>query len=484
VTQKYTAKNLGRSAFWSVANQSLGQILSLAVFLVTARFVSKEAFGIMAMAMLAIEFFRQILIESVGTTFYARKEPTPAEYNAGFAIILTGGSFAAVLLLVCARPLADFFGHSDIAPALRWISALLLTTGLSKMHEVWLVKNLQFKILAIRSITSICIGGAVGITMAIHDYGIASLIAQQIVTAVISSAWLWASSTWRPNFDFKFSDVAAIVQQGKFVSFNSIASFLGGQGDVLLSSYYLGPAATGVYNAAKRLLTAISLIIGSGLNAVALPALASFSNDRARLQYSYLSCVGLAAFLTAPLFAGLSVLAPDLIHILMGEKWADAAPVLSILAVAGFNTSMMQYNFNIMMIQKKTHWITVICFAEAGTNLLLLITFAKYGLTSLAMAYVAKTLVLLPVVSTLALRLLGLNAMPYLRRVLPPIAIAVAMALCIEYLKHGLHMGAIANVALFVPVGAVIYAAVFGIVDRESLMTTLGFFQKVFRKTA
>jgi lipopolysaccharide exporter len=295
---------------------------------------------------------------------------------------------------------------------------------------------------------------------------------------------LWISSSWRPNFNFKFSDVAAIVQQGKFVSMNSTASFLGGQGDVLLSSYYLGPAATGVYNAAKRLLTAISLIIGSGLNAVALPALASFSDDKNRLQQAYLSCIGLAAFLIAPLFAGLVVLSPDLIHILMGDKWADAAPVLSILAIAGFNTNMMQYNFNIMLIQRKTHWITVICFTEAASNLLLLIAFAKYGLTSLAMAYVAKTLILLPIVSALALHLLKLKASAYLRRALPPIAIAAVMAICIEYLKQFLQLGAIANVALFVPLAALIYAAVFFICDRTSLMTMLNFFHKTFRRAA
>jgi O-antigen/teichoic acid export membrane protein len=320
--------------------------------------------------------------------------------------------------------------------------------------------------------------------MAVHDYGIASLIAQQIVTSVISSVWLWLSASWRPNFNFKMSDVSAIVQQGKFVSMNSTASFLGGQGDVLLSSYYLGPAATGVYNAAKRLLTAISLIIGSGLNAVALPALASFSDDTHRLQQAYLSCIGLAAFLVAPLFAGLVVLSPDLIHILMGDKWADAAPVLSILAIAGFNSNMMQYNFNIMLIRKKTHWITIVCFTEAASNLLLLIAFAKYGLESLAMAYVAKTLVLLPIVSALALNLLELKASAYLRRLLPPIAIAAVMAFGIEALKHATQMGAIENVALFVPCGALIYAAVFFIFDRNALMTTLGFFQKTFRRAA
>ena len=482
--QAYTARNIGRSALWSICNQSLGQILVFAVFLVTARFVSKEAFGIMAAAWVAVELFRQIFIESIGTTFYAKVAPSAADYDAGFLIILIGGAFSALTLFLLADSVASALGHGDIAGSLRWISVLLLTTGLAKMQEIWLTKHLKFKNLAIRSVSSICIGGAVGIVMAIRGYGIDSLIAQQIVTSVVSLIWLWSASEWRPTFRTQWKNVTEIVAYCRFVSLNSVASMLSNQGDVLLSSYYLGPAATGVYNAAKRLLTASTLIINSGLNSVALPAQAAFADDAGTFRRSYLGCVGFTAVFTAPLFAGLAALAPDVIQLLMGDKWADVAPVLAILAVTGFSRSVAQYSSNVLLIREKAHWLTAIGFFKAAMNVVILFIFARYGLLYLAAAFSAKTLLFSPLTTHIALRLLDIRAADYLKKILPPILISLVMAGLIVAMRSAMQWHAVLNLAFFIPFGAGIYMLLLYLFDPAAFRESISLLQKVVRRSA
>jgi O-antigen/teichoic acid export membrane protein len=475
-------KNLSRSAIWSVMNQSVGQGLVFIVFLVTARFVSKEAFGIMATSMLAVELFRQILIESVGNTFLARKSPTHEDYNAGFIIIFTGGAIAATGIFLTARPLANLFGHSEIASTLRWVSLLLLTTGLSKMHEVWLIQNHGFKTLAIRSVTSICIGGGIGIVLAVNGFGIESLIVQQIVTAVVSAIWLWLASTWRPSMNIQWMKVKEIFNFCKYVSLNSTTGFISGQGDVLLSSLYLGPAATGVYNAAKRLLTAISLVVSSGLNSVALPTLASLSDDPDRFKNSFLKCVSLTTLFTAPLFAGLGVLSQDVISILMGNKWSDVAPVLSILCIVGFITSFLQYSTNILLIKQKSHWITLFSFLDAAVNMALLILIARYGILYLAFAFVLKSLFLSPILIFLSLKLLGLKISDYLITIAIPVSLALIMAVILYYAKILISLNAILNIIILVPLGAGIYILLSAFLNKNSSKDALKFFGKIFHK--
>lgn len=484
MTKNITIKQIGRGAFWSLINQSVGQFLVLFVFLVTARFVSKVDFGIMAMAMLAIEFFRQVLIESIGTTFYAKKSPTNSEYSAGFFVILTGGFLSGVLIFICAKSLAVFFGHADLELTLEWISVLLFTTGLSKMHEIWLTKNLQFKSLAIRSIVSIGIGGAVGIVMAVNGYGINSLIAQQIITASISAIWLWFSCSWRPDLDVKREEVFAIIKYGKFVSLNSTANFLGGQSDVALSSYYLGAAATGVYNAAKRLLTAIALIVGSGLNSVALPALAAISDDEEKLKSSFLTGVGLTALMTAPIYAALAVLSPDIIYILLGSNWSEAAPVLAILSIIGFSRMVTQYSTNILLIKQKVHWQTLISFADAGLNVVFLMIFAKYGLIYLASAFVAKTMIVSPVVTALALNLVNMPFLSYIRVISLPIVLSLVTAALVYFGRENVQMSPILNLATFLPAGCLAYMVLYYIFDKKSVMRVFGFLKITIVKVA
>jgi PST family polysaccharide transporter len=129
--------------------------------------------------------------------------------------------------------------------------------------------------------------------MAMNGYGLLSLIVQQLITAVASTACLWLATAWRPGFDMELSNVASVLRYSRHVSMTAVASFLNTQNDVFFSSYYLGLATTGVYSAAKRILVAINIMFSSGLNSVALPALAAVSADPKRASSGFLKAVSM-----------------------------------------------------------------------------------------------------------------------------------------------------------------------------------------------
>ena len=70
--------------FGQCFNQSVSQFMVLGMFLVTARFIPKEDFGVMAISMLIYEFFKQLFIESVATAMISRGKLHAKSYNAGF----------------------------------------------------------------------------------------------------------------------------------------------------------------------------------------------------------------------------------------------------------------------------------------------------------------------------------------------------------------------------------------------------------------
>jgi len=193
--------HVGRNALWSVLNQSASQILVLIVFLVNARFIPKEDFGAMAIAMLVAEFFRQMIIESIGTTLLAKPAPDKQDYNAGFILVSGLSILSAIVVYFSSGLIADVMRSEKIGYALEWICLILLTFGLSRIHEAYLSKNMQFKKLALRSIFSVLVGGGVGIYMATEGYGLLSLIVQQLVTTFLSCLFLWVTTDWVPKPD-------------------------------------------------------------------------------------------------------------------------------------------------------------------------------------------------------------------------------------------------------------------------------------------
>src|SRR4051794_11121461 len=179
----------------------------------------------MATCMLVLELFKQVGIESFATWIMAKAKPEDRDYDACFTAILVTSIGSALACFLAAGALAQAFHHPELGEALRLLSLLLLTTGLSRTHEAWLSRQLAFGVLAIRSIVSIVIGGGVGIVLAMKGYGLMSLIAQQLVTALVATGALWAASGWSPKLHFRRDPYPEALRYARFVALSGFTNF-------------------------------------------------------------------------------------------------------------------------------------------------------------------------------------------------------------------------------------------------------------------
>jgi O-antigen/teichoic acid export membrane protein len=216
---------------------------------------------------------------------------------------------------------------------------------------------------------------------------------------------------------------------------------------------------TGVYNAAKRIIIAFNSMFSTALNSVVLHALAHVSDDQARSGRGFLRAVSITVLGTAPLYAGLAVLAPDLIHIALGEKWADAAPVLCILSVSGFVSSLAEHNSSVILVKQKPHWVLWLTGTNAVCNILAFALVGRMGLLWVAGAVAIRSLLLLPVSAACALKLFHLSFASYGRAVLPSATAAAAMAVFVWCLRRAIDFTPLSNAAILIPAGAAFYLA-------------------------
>jgi O-antigen/teichoic acid export membrane protein len=466
----FSKEAVGRGAIWSILNNTVSQVLVLVVFLVTARFVSIDDFGIMAICFVVIEGFRQIAIEGIATAITARKNPDERDYSACFLLTLAISFVGAAAVYLAAMPLAGLFKNPEIGPALQIVAALLPAIGLSRTHEAWLAKHMKFKSLALRSLISIVIGGAVGIAMAINGFGLMSLIAQQLLTAIVGVLFLWTASGWRPSFKTDIETMMRLFHESRFIFLTNTTNFVTFQTDIFFATYYLGVAATGIYNAGKRIILALSMIISTALGRVTLPTFANVQDDLGKLGRSYLQAVSYTSTLTAPIYAGLMALSPQIIFILLGPTWADAAPVVAILAISAFIVTFGQYNSNILLVRGKSHVQSLLSLGYAITNIIVFVIFARYGLLALAWAYSLRVLVLFPISVAITLRILNLSPMAYLKTLYPAIPAAMGMAAIVYEASVLLSLHAVFEVMILVPAGAVIYGGLIFLMDRKGTM--------------
>ena len=323
---------LGRGALWSVLDNLAQQLLSFLVFLVLARLIAPQDFGLLAIAHLVVTFFRQTVLDAIVHPVARSATPTDAGYARAFSVCLLVSLLMATFMLVSASALARTYGQPELERVLTWMSPVVVFSGLAAVFETRLIRQMQFRPLAIRSIASVSLGGVAGVALAVQGMGVMALVVQQLITSGVGLALLLAQSSWWPQRVRPGTPWGNHLRDASHVSLTGLFGFLSSQGDTVLVSVLMGPYATGIYSFAKRLTSAIYLVIASSLIKLAIPAFAATRDQPGALQTSYLHLLGLTFFLMAPLLTGLSVLAPSLITVCFGQVWAAAAPVVALLS--------------------------------------------------------------------------------------------------------------------------------------------------------
>jgi O-antigen/teichoic acid export membrane protein len=467
-----------------VIEGGLSQILALLVFLVTAHYIEPSAFGVLAAAMLTVELFRQVVVEGLVTAVNTQLNPTSQDYNACFFLMLGISILCAAGLFLSSNLIGSIVPVEHLSQALPPVCLLVLVLGLSRTHEAYLSRNLEFRLLAIRSVVSIVIGGGVGISMAVHGFGLWALICQQLTTALISLLALWTACKWRPTFAVTGQAFKRILGYAKHVSATGVTNFANSQADIAFTAYYLGPTNTGFYNAAKRIGYAINQIIASSLNRVVLPTLARIQADKERSGRVFIQAVSLTCTVTAPAYAGLSALAPDAIQLAMGAKWATTATLLSIISLNFFLTTVGQYNQTVMLVRGKPHWQTILTTVYAASNIVLFLGFVKFGVLAIAAAFTFRGVLFFPVSVGLALRLVDVKWSAYASALLPAVSCALLMGAVVAGMRAFVltDIPAVARVAILIPFGGVIYVGLLWLVRKESVTEIVRLAQQMLKR--
>jgi O-antigen/teichoic acid export membrane protein len=194
-------------------------------------------------------------------------------------------------------------------------------------HQVTLVALGENALRFALAMTAIVAGGGV--------VALAASVAVSRFAGMIASAVLVERSgvrdAWRPVPVGQLRDFAAAVAPFGLLLFAGMAYF---RLDVLMSEALLGAVPTGVYAAALTFYTA-AMIVPDGLMAAVYPRLAArFRESPDGYAQATRMTVRMVTAALVPVSLGLVCLAPLLLKVAYGGRYAGAVPVLRLLAAS------------------------------------------------------------------------------------------------------------------------------------------------------
>jgi PST family polysaccharide transporter len=336
------ARKAASGMTWAFVGMGGQQVMSLIVTFFLAGLLGPRSFGLVAMAMIYIQFVQLALDQGISTAIVQRKDLEIAHLDSAFWMNLLWACLLAGVSIGLAGWWADLNRQPELKPIIITLSLLLPIQGLIIVQESLLQREMNFKKLAFRGNLAAVVGGVVGVATALAGAGVWALVAQQLTGAVASLLTLWTVSRWLPRFRFSGRHAKELLSFSTQVFTGNLAVFASRRVDALMIGLFFGPIPVGLYRLADRLVETLLTFSTRPLQMFSLAHLARLQHDRDAFRDGVRTCMRLSTFATVPLMLGLAACAPYVIHSL-GGQWSPATNALRLLALTGIGKAAIVF---------------------------------------------------------------------------------------------------------------------------------------------
>jgi O-antigen/teichoic acid export membrane protein len=467
---------------WSVLHTVGVRAVGLAVFLLLARVLAPQAFGLFALAQSVILLIQAVCDTALSAVVVQREELTGDFLDALFWVTMLVGVGLLVAGAAGGAALARVLGQPALGPLLRVLSASFLIAGFSTVQTGLLRREFRFRTEAVRSLAGEAAGGVAAVAAALAGAGVWSLVVYRLVADAVASAVLWASTSWRPRWRFPAAALRGTAGFALSVSGARLVWAVGTRADDLLVGVFLGPIALGYYAVAYRIVEVLANLFTNSLIQVALASFSRVRQDRERLQRVLLSALRLTSLVGVPVFLWLIVTADAVVPVLFGARWLPSVPVMRVLAVLGLVRSLQTHGETVLIALGRPDLVMRI---EAIRTLVMILGFllvVDRGIIWVAWVLVLTQYCASPVLALLVARLTGVRLRDLAAQYVPAAVAGAAMA-AVAWIVHGSLAGPAGALRLGgeLAMGAAVYLGSAWLVDRESVRTAAQFAKATLR---
>jgi len=447
-----------KGVLWTIIQSLGGRALSLAVFVILARLLTPADFGLVAMAGVFIALL-EVLVGQGLTAAITQREVLNSEHEStAFWTNIALGALMGAALWASAGWVARLYGAPDLAPVVRWLSAILPLRAVVAVPVGLLQRRLKFRVLAVRSILGAFAGGVAGVAAAFAGWGVYALVAQQLLGGLAEVLAVWGAAAWWPRFVFSMRHLRQLLGFSLHLVGASVLDFLNRRSDDFLIGLFLGEVVLGYYAVAYGILRVMTQVLAKPGTVVAFSAFSRLQGQPDRMREAFYGSTQAASVVATPAFIGLSVVAPTAVPVILGDQFTASGTVLQVLALIGVVHAVSYYNFAVYVGIGKPDIRLKLLAVHTTVNVLAFFLVVRWGIVAVAAAYVIRAYVLIPLDLFALRRLIGVSPRRYFGNLAPAVLSSAVMAAAIVFVQQ-LPLGRVPELLLSIAVGAAVYPA-------------------------
>lgn len=324
-----------KAIVFSFLESYFGLALNIVSFTLLARLLTPQQIGVYSVA-LAIISVMQVIRDFGLVNFLIQKKDLGQDHVAsawGLSLLMGGGLFAVVQ---AGAPLLGHFYHDDVITAIaRIVSFNFLLLPLNSVCLALMRRDMKFQMVMRINMAAAAVGTLATILLAWLGWGALSLAAGSVinsVTVAISVTVVGSlSALGRPSLS-RAREILAFG--GPLTAANIVTSISMDINDLAVGKI-LGFKEVAIISRSQGLMNLFHRDFMSAVRNVAFPAFSQANRDGASLDEKYIAAVTAVTAIAFPFYGFMSLFPLDVIRLMFGSQWDQAAFLVPYFCVAG-----------------------------------------------------------------------------------------------------------------------------------------------------
>ncbi len=460
--------------FWSAIERFGQQGIQFIITIIIARILTPADYGLIGMLAIFIAVAQAFVDSGFGSALIQKQDATQTDYSTIFYFNIFMSCICFIILYFSAPLIAAFYNQPILTPITKVMALNIIINSFGLIQNTILTKNINFKTLTKVSLSSIFVSGAIGILLACKGFGVWALVLQAISSNIIRTVSLWFYNKWRPVLAFSFNSLKTLFSYGsKLLASGLLAQIFDNIYKLVIGKQY-NANDLGFYSQAKglqQLPVSNSLTI---LERVTFPIYSTIQKDTNRLKNAYRKTVKGIIFFNFPLMIGLAILSPQLIRVLLTDKWLPAVPYLQLFCLgAGMIYALSAVNLNILKVRGRTDIFFYLEVAKKFVIVIAIIFTIKLGVMKMVIGELIASYICFFLNIIYSGRVIKYTVKEQLLDIFPYLCTSILMGICMQCFLYLTALNSITGLVLTALIGIVFYYLLSRLLKLEAYFDTV-----------
>ena len=427
INKSSSVTRVAGSAAWVVGWRFSTRILGFISTFILVRLLAPTDFGLIMLATTFTDAVDALSAVGIQDAVVREKAPDRTLYDTAFTMnavrCLVTGSFIAA----AAWPAAAFFAEPNLANVLLAL-ALVTIAGAGENIRVLdfrreMAFQQEFKLFLLPRLAAIV--ACIAVAAVWHSYW--ALVVGLTTNRLLQLALGYALRPYRPRLCLR--NWRKIIGFSLWTWLSSLVVLVRDRSDNIVIGRALGTLQVGLFSVGAELAALPTTELVAPLCRVLFPGFTAARHAGEDLAEVYFRTIAVTILVTMPAGVGISMVAGPIVALMFGPQWSAAAPVISVLAIAGTLKviSLISGTLFTALGLLATNFRIIIVTAAVRVALLVLLV-PSFGLVGGAIAILLSVLVEEAMFLVTAARKLGFPVLELPRRTWRSLIASATMA--------------------------------------------------------